>query len=365
MKNITVFGIGRLGLVLSLLLESKGYNIMGVDIFENYVKLINDKELNSDEPSVNDLLKSSNNFKATTDMDEGINHSDILFIMVQTPNSGGDKFYDHNVLSNLLISLNSKKVKDKHIIIGCTVMPGYIESIGKELIKDCEGCTLSYNPEFIAQGDIFNGLLYADMVLLGTDSEKLGEIMTEVYTNIMDVCPAMCIMSPTEAEIVKISLNSYITTKIAFANTIGDLCKRYNCNQNVVLNAIGSDSRVGNKYFKYGYSYGGPCFPRDTLAFKQLLEQNDVYSGILDGTYRSNEFHIKEQSKDYSEDIVTFENVCYKENSKVAIIENSAKLKIAEHLVKRGKKVIIKDIPSIIKEVQKEYGNMFEYDFMK
>ena len=240
-------------------------------------------------------------------------------------------------------------------------MPGYIESIGKELIKDCEGCTLSYNPEFIAQGDIFNGLLYADMVLLGTDSEKLAEIMTEIYTNIMDLCPKMCIMSPTEAEIVKISLNSYITTKIAFANTIGDLCKRYNCNQNVVLNAIGSDSRVGNKYFKYGYSYGGPCFPRDTLAFKQLLEQNDVYSGILDGTYKSNEFHIKEQSKDYFEDIVTFENVCYKENSKVAIIENSAKLKIAEHLVKRGKKVIIKDIPSIIKEVQKEYGNMFEY----
>ena len=91
-------------------------------------------------------------------------HSDIIFIIVQTPNSGIDKFYDHSILSNLLVKINSFQPKNKNIIIGCTIIPTYIDNIGKQLLNNCYNCDLSYNPEFVAQGDIINGFRNPDII---------------------------------------------------------------------------------------------------------------------------------------------------------------------------------------------------------
>ena len=105
MNNITVIGIGKLGLGFALLLERAGYNVCGVDIFPNYVEKLNNKEYKSLEPEYESMLKNSKNFVATTNLESGLNHSDIIFIIVQTPNGGGDKFYDHSILSNLFVLL--------------------------------------------------------------------------------------------------------------------------------------------------------------------------------------------------------------------------------------------------------------------
>jgi hypothetical protein len=228
--------------------------------------------------------------------------------------------------------------------------------------------------------------------------------------------PKYCFMKPTEAEIVKISLNGFITTKISFANMISDLCDTLkNVNKATVLDAIGSDSRIGTKYFRPGTSFGGPCFPRDTKALKQLMDQNGIQSNILKATTEYNEEHIRFQTDQLlSEDpvicnkmqqlltcdiipfltedaesnllnqsisthelcdrgilnenrdnrqIYRFSNVCYKDNSKIPIIEESAKLKIAERLSKLyNKTVMIRDVEPIINEVKKEYGSLFNYE---
>ena len=171
-KNITVVGIGRLGLGLALLIEKAGFNVCGVDIFPGYVKDLNEKTFKTKEPEYEDLLKNSKNFHATTDLLEGLNHSDIIFIIVPTPNGGGERFYDHSILSNLLLKINKHKVKNKNLIIGCTVMPGYIRDIAKLLIKDCENTTVNYNPEFIAQGSIIDDLENSDLVLIGGKKNK-------------------------------------------------------------------------------------------------------------------------------------------------------------------------------------------------
>jgi UDPglucose 6-dehydrogenase len=91
-KNITVIGIGKLGLGFALLLEKSGYNVLGVDIFQDYVNQINDKSIKFSEPNYNELLEKSENLKATTSIDEGLHHSNIIFIIVQTPNGGGSRF---------------------------------------------------------------------------------------------------------------------------------------------------------------------------------------------------------------------------------------------------------------------------------
>jgi len=177
--------------------------------------------------------------------------------------------------------------------------------------------------------------------------------------------PKFCFLNPLDAEIVKIALNGFITTKISFANMISDLCDTLGADKNSVLDSIGSDSRIGNKYFRAGYSFGGPCFPRDTKALKQLMEQNNIVSDILTATTKYNNIHIDFQANqliDMNLEHYVFENVCYKENSRIPLIEESAKLKIATKLVKANKKVIIKDYELIINEVKKEYGNIFVYE---
>ena len=181
MENITVIGIGKLGLALALLIENVGYNVLGIDINEEYIKQLNNKTFKTKEPEYENLLINSKNFKTSLNLEEGLNHSDIIFIMVQTPNSGSDKFYDHSIVSNLLQKINEKKVENKHIIIGCTLMPKYIDEVGSFLLSNCKNTTLSYNPEFIAQGEIIKGFLNPDMVLIGTYSQELGEILREIY----------------------------------------------------------------------------------------------------------------------------------------------------------------------------------------
>jgi nucleotide sugar dehydrogenase len=289
---------------------------------------------------------------------------------VQTPNGGGKRFYDHSILSNLLEKINRTKPSNKHFIVGCTVMPEYIETIGNVILSDAVSCTLSYNPEFVAQGDIVHGFENPDIILLGTHSETLPDKIREIYDSMTKTTPKYCIMTPTEAEIVKISLNGFITTKISFANMVSDLCDTLSVSRDRVLDAIGSDSRIGTKYFRPGYSFGGPCFPRDTRALKQLMDQHGVLSSLLAATTDYNEEHIQFQTRQILEEhqkkreyYHIIEDVCYKENSKIPIIEESAKLKIAELLVKKyNQEVIIRDVEPIIHEVKKEYGNLFLYN---
>jgi hypothetical protein len=262
-------------------------------------------------------------------------------------------------------------------------MPNYIQDIGKQLIHQCLNSTLSYNPEFVAQGDIVKGFENPDIILVGTESEPLKPVLKEIYDRMTKNKPKYCFMKPTEAEIVKISLNGFITTKISFANMISDLCDTLpNVDKSTVLEAIGSDSRIGTKYFRPGTSFGGPCFPRDTKALKQLMDQNGIQSNLLQATTEYNNQHflfqteqLLSENKTISENMeklltcqvldnstFIFSNVCYKEKSKIPIIEESAKLKIAERLVKHyNKSVTIKDVEPIINEVKKEFGSLFTY----
>ena len=362
--NISVFGVGKLGLGFALLLDKAGHNVLGVDVNDRYVKSLNDRSFVSDEPQYNELLSNSRKLRCTTDTEEGLEHADIIFIIVQTPLSGNDNFYDHSILSSLLSKINDLKPSNKHFVIGCTVMPKYIDTIGNQLLDACSNCTLSYNPEFVAQGDIVNGFENPDIILVGSTCNELFDKMKIIYDSIVKNEPKYCFMGPLEAEIVKICLNGYITTKLSYANMIGDLCDTLGVDKHVVCSAIGSDNRIGNKYFKPGYSYGGPCFPRDTLAVKKLLDTYELPSQLLGATSDYNNYHVQFQAEQMlkdDKDVYEFRDVSYKHDSNIPIIEQSAKLKIAKYIASRGKRVVIHGDKKIIVKVKEEYGNIFEY----
>jgi len=366
-NNITIIGIGRLGLCTALCFAQK-YNVIGIDINEKYVDSLNNKTFNTLEPFVNELLINTTTFKASADLNEGLLHSDIIYILVDTPTSNNDDCYDVKNLNTVLRNINKEKVINKHIIIGCTVLPGYIANIGRQLLCDCINTTLSYNPEFIQQGSIINGFLNPDMVLIGSTNNIIINKLTQIYSNICHNKPTFNIMSPESAEICKISLNCFITTKISFANMIGDIADRTNnANKFDILKAIGTDSRIGNKCLLPGFGYGGPCFPRDNRALLSYANKINIDGKISRATDEYNNYHTYLQLNEYLKmdlDLYVFEDVAYKSNCLVPIIEESKKLEIAVKLALQNKKVMIKDKIHIINAVKDIYGTLFLYEII-
>ena len=363
--NISVIGIGRLGLCTALCFEKAGYNVLGVDVQQNYVDQINNKTLNSSEPNVCNYLKTSKNFRATTSLDEALNFADIYFIIVPTPSTPYQEAYDHSMLSKLLFEINKRKVENKHVIICCTVFPGYVRNVAKHLLQDCKNISVSYNPEFIAQGNIIYGFENPDMVLIGQGSVQAGDILEKIYFKTCKNKPQICRMSAESAEITKLSINCFVTTKIAFANMLGDAADQTpGADKNDILNAVGKDSRIGSKYLKPGYGFGGPCFPRDNRALGSYIKKIGIAPLIPQATDNANKLHAKfmaERLLAQNLEQYVFEDVNYKDNCEVIILEESQKLAVAQEIAKQGKRVLIRDKKNVISEVQQKFGNLFEY----
>lgn len=147
---------------------------------------------------------------------------------------------------------------------------------------------------------------------------------------------------------------------------IGDIADNTpNTDKQVILQAVGTDSRIGNKYLKPGYGFGGPCFPRDNRALGEYGKSVGVDPILPEATDRSNQFHLLatvEKFLKQGKSHYVFENVTYKSRCAVPIIEESQKLEVARLIAERGFKVTIKDTPEVIREVQKMYGSIFEYE---
>jgi len=285
---------------------------------------------------------------------------------VATPTGVGAKSYDHSMLSKLLSQINDRKVENKHIFVGCTVLPGYIANTARFLLRECKNVTVSYNPEFIAQGDIMKGLVNPDMVLIGEANKEIGDWLEVVYGNICQNKHTVCRMSAESAEICKLSVNCFITTKISYCNMVADIAdKTPGANAVDILKAVGLDSRIGSKCLMPGYGFGGPCFPRDNRALGNYAKMVGVEPLISVATDEFNILHTETMVETFlteKKDEYVFEDVCYKTKCPVPIIEESQKLEVARRLVRHGKKVTIKDRAIVIKAVQQEFGSLFNYE---
>jgi len=336
-----------------------------VDINESYVAALNNKTLQSTEPRVEEFLNKATKFHATTDISEAVAFSDLIFILVDTPSTGGSRHYDTSRLGKVLSRINDHKVKDYHVVVGCTVMPGYCRDIGSELLCDCTNTSLSYNPEFIQQGDIIRGFLNPDMVLIGEGSHAAGERLEAIYHATAENKPEICRMSASSAEVTKISINCFITTKISYANMIGDIADATEgANKDEILKAVGADSRVGGKCLKPGYGFGGPCFPRDNRALGGYAQSVGVTPLISIATDEYNVYHTQkmiEQKLAEGKEEYSFSDVAYKPRCPVPIVEESQKLAVAVGIAKAGKKVTIVDRDFIVDAVRMEHGKLFNY----
>ena len=293
--KIGLIGAGRLGICLALLMGKAGYSVLASDVREDYISGLQNKELSTNEPGVLDLLRTSWMVEFTTDNSRVIDECDIIFTLVQTP-SLEDGSYDVNAVWKVVDDFKNASgvLKGKSLVVGCTTNPGDCELFQEQL--ESLGVDVYYNPEFIAQGSIVNDLQNADMVLIGGQGEH-SIVLNDIYEKIQYgyIVPSIHFMSTRAAELTKIALNCFLTTKISYANQVGQVMIRDGMDDEVdnVLKAIGADDRIGTKYLGFGYGFGGPCFPRDNRAFAAYSQQVGVQNSIGEVTDKFNDEHTE------------------------------------------------------------------------
>tara|TARA_B100000029_G_C17536594_1_gene945135 strand:- start:451 stop:1605 length:1155 start_codon:yes stop_codon:yes gene_type:complete len=370
--KIGIIGVGRLGICVALLFENCGHDILASDSRESYIRDLNNKKIDTTEPEVQRYLENSTNIEFTTDNTRVIKECDIIYTFVATP-SLEDGSYDVSAVWKVVDDIRSElPFEGKSLVIGCTTNPGDCDEIQEEVAS--LGMDVYYNPEFIAQGSIIKDLQTADMVLIGGNGHHVP-VIEKMYEKIQlgYAIPSIHYMSTRSAEIVKIAINTYLTTKISYANVLGEVLIRSELSDEVdsVLEAIGKDSRIGSKYLKFGYGFGGPCFPRDNRAFAAYASKVGVEFNIGETTDNFNDEHAK-FLVDYFVKRNTeklpfyFDYITYKKGTD--IITESQQLRLCEDLLELGYKVYVFEQKCVVdqiydKIVSKHPGSIiFVYD---
>lgn len=304
--KISVIGLGKLGLPLAVTIASKGFEVVGVDINEAVISNLSRGLTTLNEPGLQNLItKHKTRLKAIKSINEAIIKSEITFIITPTPSMRNGYFSLEYIKKTVNEISKVLKVKKGYhlVVVVSTVMPGSTDEIKKILEKNTgkicgKDFGLCYNPEFIALGSVINNLLNPDFILIGESDKKAGNILEKFYGQYCDNKPEIAKMNFVNAELTKISVNTFVTTKISYANMLSEICENLpGGNVDVVTSTLGLDSRIGKKYLKGGPAFGGPCFPRDNVAFISLAKKLKVASEIPDATHRTNINQIKRLTK--------------------------------------------------------------------
>ena len=354
--NISVFGLGKLGAVLAALYSNKGHNVIGVDKNDEIILKINKKISPFDEPNLQELIDNSGeSLQATLDANYALDNSDISFVIVPTPSKEDGSFNNEFVLEVLRAIAKKISVKQNFhtIILSSTVLPGTCEEIFlielEKISNKKAGIDFGfvYSPEFIALGSIVLNMSNPDLILLGATDTKSSQIAEELLKSVTSNSPVVYRMNLINAEVVKIAINTYITTKISFANMLSELCSKLpNADGEVVNDAVGGDSRIGKKYFRGAVGFGGPCFPRDNAALTFLMESKGMPAELPKATNSINSHQINRvlqivESNFSIYEGITILGIAYKPDTPV--IEGSQSLLLAEKLLRIGKKVMLHD----------------------
>jgi UDPglucose 6-dehydrogenase len=281
--NISVIGLGKLGLCTAGCFAAAGHNVIGYDTNASLMSSLKEENCPIDENGLPELLAAARpRFSLAAGYAETVNRSDITLIIVPTPSQLDGRFSNEwvkEVLHALAPELRRKS--SFHVMdIVSTVMPDSCDALFVPLLELATGkiCGADfgvvYNPEFIALGSVIRDFLNPDIVLIGASDERSSAMVRALYESTCKSRPAIKVMSLVNAEIAKISLNCFVTMKISYANALAALCERVpGADVDVVTSAVGADSRVGSNYLKGGLGFGGPCFPRDNLAFQAFARE--------------------------------------------------------------------------------------------
>jgi len=354
-RAVSVLGLGKLGAPMAACFAHKGHRVIGVDTNPETVRLINEGRAPLYEPRLQELIQANcNKIIATENYEEAILSSDITFILLPTPSDKHGGFSLCHVLS--ACERLGKVLRNKRyhlVVLTSTVLPGATENEVRPILeahskKRCgSGFGLCYSPEFVALGSVIHNLLNPDFILIGESDPEAGERLASFYRTICDNQAPVARMNSVNAEITKLAVNTFVTTKITFANTLARVCERLaGADADVVTAALGLDARIGGKYLKGAIGYGGPCFPRDNLAFSFLAQQLGAPAVLAEATHHANREEVYRlvslvRTKNPKGGTVGILGLAYKPDTDV--VEQSQGVLLAQALAAEGIPVIAYD----------------------
>ena len=316
--KISIFGLGYVGCVGAACLAKLGHEVIGVDVNENKVNLMNQGKPTIIEEGIAELCAEAHaagRMRATTDVREAVHQTDVSFIVVGTPSSKEGHLnlnYIYAVAKQIGEALRGKELRSegvnelrnegvnelmgglRHIVaIRSTVLPGTNEKVG-EIIAQASGLvrgkdfTIVSNPEFLREGTSVEDYFNPPLTLVGTDMPEAEAVFWEIYKGIKAefICTDIRV-----AEMMKYVNNTYHALKIVFGNEVGNICKELNIDSHKVMEIFCKDKQlnISPYYFKPGFAYGGSCLPKDMKALKTLAHDHYVDVPVIEAIGESNE----------------------------------------------------------------------------
>ncbi len=336
--RIAIIGLGKLGLPMAAVYASKGHKVIGVDNNLDLIAKLNKGECPYQETGLTELLLQqrisfTNHYRDLLD-------TDIAFVIVPTPTGTSGTF------ANTYIEKSLKELQGYKglVVIVSTVMPGSCSKFKKKY-----DLKIVYNPEFIALGSVIQNMLHPDSILIGEEGNEADVL--EIFHHTIHGAPIYR-MSYENAELAKLALNCYVTTKITFANQLAEICEGLQGGDiDDVVKFLGSDSRIGSKYLVSGTGFGGPCFPRDNVAFLSQFGEYDLQRAVV-AYNRKIAIRLSDIAEQMVSDIshpkIAVLGITYKPNTNQTT--DSQALKLVKHL-ERECLVNVYD-PSVVSDLQ-------------
>lgn len=289
--KVAVVGVGYVGLVAAACLADGGNHVVCVDRDKKKISDLEKGIIPIYEPGLTEIVKrnvQARRLLFTTDLQEGIDNSLVIFIGVGTP-SLPDGSADISAVLAVSESI-AEGMRDYRIIVTKSTVPVGTHQVVADLMTAKTEVPFDYvsNPEFLKEGSAVDDFLKPDRVIIGTTNPAVMEIMKVLYAPFMRKSSRILFMDPASAEMAKYAANSMLATRISFMNELSALCETYGADVESVRAGLGSDSRIGNAFLFAGVGYGGSCFPKDVRALIHMGNEKQVPMTIAQAVQRAN-----------------------------------------------------------------------------
>ncbi|MBS7609833.1 UDP-glucose/GDP-mannose dehydrogenase family protein [Candidatus Bathyarchaeota archaeon] len=380
MYAISFFGLGRVGLTMAACFASRDFRVIGFDVNEEKVKIINRGKAPFFEPELDVLVKDSVEkglLRATTNPSEAILNADLTFITVGTPSAPDGSIDLRYVKSALALIGESLRHKENWhlVVLKSTVVPTTTERVVKPIIEEVSSkrCGYSFglcvNPEFLREGSAVRDVFKPDRIIIGEFDKRSGDTLEDFYGKFYgEETPPTIRTTPVNAELIKYASNAFLAMKVSFINMIANLCQKLpGADVNVVAEAIGLDKRIGSLFLKAGAGGGGPCFGKDLAALKKFAESLGASTSLIDATIQVNEqqpLNLIKLAEKHLGNLkgkrIAILGLSFKPNTDD--ITDAPSIKLVRGLLDEGAEITVYD-PKTMENFRGLFGNSIKYAF--
>jgi UDPglucose 6-dehydrogenase len=289
--KLCVVGVGYVGLVTGACLAEAGNQVICVDTDADKIQRLRGGVIPIYERGLEEIVRrtaKAGRLHFTTDLEEGVAASDVVFLAVGTPmaEDGSANLYGVYAVARELAEVLSEY---RIIVMKSTVPVGTHEALTR-IVRSKTTVPFDYvsNPEFIKEGAAVEDFMHPDRVIIGTTSQRAREVMTELYKPFMRKSKRLIYMDPASAEMTKYAANGMLATRISFMNEISLLCEKMGADVELVRQGLGSDSRIGSAFLFPGVGFGGSCFPKDIRALIHTGQTNGAHMPLAEAVWKVN-----------------------------------------------------------------------------